>query len=286
MSAAGLRYRQVSPPRELAPFIECLWTVWDTELRRNRPLERIVPDACPEIILHLGDPFRRRVSGRWVRQPVAFLAGTLSKPWTLRAGTAVETFGIRFRPGAITALFDVDMKSAADRETRLELLIGQAGTRGFLRKLRVAGNRAGRFRILKEVLLERASPIRPRSIVTQRGVDRTLESRGQERIETLARSLGISRRRLERAFDRDLGIRPKLFARIVRLSAALATLAGAERENLVDVALEGGYFDQAHLSRDFRVVAGRRPRAGATADGEMSRHFTGRERLLSFLAGE
>ena len=105
-------------------------------------------------------------------------------------------------------------------------------------------------------------------------MDAIRESRGQARIEEVSRALGWSRRRLERAFARDLGIPPKLYARIVRLNAVLATLDEGERAAAVDVALEAGYFDQAHLLRDFRILAGRPPRAARLADGEMARHFT------------
>ena len=87
-------------------------------------------------------------------------------------------------------------------------------------------------------------------------------------------------------FARDLGIRPKVYARIVRLNAVLATLDDAERARAVDLALEAGYFDQAHLLRDFRILAGRTPRAGRERDGEMARHFTHPERLKALLAGE
>jgi transcriptional regulator GlxA family with amidase domain len=117
-------------------------------------------------------------------------------------------------------------------------------------------------------------------------VSSCLAARGREPIRAVADRLGIQPRRLERAFARDLGIRPKLFARIVRLNAALATLGQAERLRAVDWALEAGYFDQAHLSRDFRAVAGRRPGAPRESDGRLARHFTAPRRLLAYLAGE
>lgn len=102
----------------------------------------------------------------------------------------------------------------------------------------------------------------------------------------VARRLGWSRRRLERLFARDVGIPPKLYARIVRLNAVLATLEEPERPQAVDLALEAGYFDQSHLLRDFRALAGRRPGAARTEDGEMSRHFTHPERRRALLEGE
>lgn len=83
-----------------------------------------------------------------------------------------------------------------------------------------------------------------------------------------------------------MGLRPRLFARIVRLNAALSGLDAAERSAAVDVALDAGCFDQAHLLRDFRVLAGRTPRAGGADDGELSRHFTRPERLRILLRGD
>jgi transcriptional regulator GlxA family with amidase domain len=113
-----------------------------------------------------------------------------------------------------------------------------------------------------------------------------LRTRGRERIDVLAGELGIHRRRLERAFARELGIRPKLFARIVRLNSVLAGLGTELGARTVERALEAGYFDQAHLARDFRAVAGRTAGRSSEEDGRLGRHFTDPERLLVHLAGE
>ena len=66
----------------------------------------------------------------------------------------------------------------------------------------------------------------------------------------------------------------------------LAVLDAAERASAVDMALAAGYFDQAHLLRDFRGLAGRAPRASRERDGELARHFTDPERLRLLFAGE
>jgi AraC-like DNA-binding protein len=285
--SSGIRYRERRAAPGLRRLVECLWVAAASRRRADRPPEHIVPDACPELILHLGDPFSRRVGTRWMRQPRVFLAGTLSRPWALRAGPRVLTLGVRFRPGAVTALLPLNMKEVVDREVELARLVGARESRELLRSLRAARGAEARFGVLERWLSSRRTADGERGgEVTRPAVEAILRARGQSRIDAVAAGVGVSPRRLERAFARDLGIRPKLFARIVRLNAALARLGASERAQAVDVALEAGYFDQAHLARDFRAVAGRRAAADRGRDGEMSRHFTDPARLLAFLAGE
>jgi AraC-like DNA-binding protein len=187
----------------------------------------------------------------------------------------------------VTALFDVAMDDAADREVPLGDLAGSAAARRLVRTLQDAGDAGERFAAAEAWVIERRGDApAPASTAARRAVDLVLEARGQIRIEDLARRLDWNARRLERSFLRDLGIRPKLFARIVRLNAVLARLGHDEREAAVDLALDAGYFDQAHLLRDFRALAGRTPRAGGAGDGEMARHFTRPERLRALFAGE
>lgn len=273
------------PPRvSLSAILECVWEVWDPRPRATRGVERIVPDGCPELILHLRDPFARTVGGRWRTQPRAFLAGPLSRPWLVRAGRRVRTLGLRFRPGAATAAFAIPMREALDRELPLADLVGRAAVLRLVRAVTAARTRAARFHAAQEWLDARVVGAPPAE--TGQAVRRILATRGQRRVDELARALGTSRRRLERAFLRDVGLRPKLFARIVRLNAVLAGLDPAERVRAVDLALDAGYFDQAHLLRDFRDLAGRSPRARRDADGELARHFTRPERLRALLAGD
>ncbi|MEO7202321.1 MAG: helix-turn-helix domain-containing protein [Candidatus Tumulicola sp.] len=90
-----------------------------------------------------------------------------------------------------------------------------------------------------------------------------MRERGDVRIETLRAESGLSRPELARRFRRELGIAPKRFARIVRFHHALRALA--RRETSSAAAADLGYFDQAHVYRDFEEFAGMTPGAFLSA---------------------
>ena len=79
-------------------------------------------------------------------------------------------------------------------------------------------------------------------------------------IGALARELGRSRQHIGRMFLQHVGIGPKELARIARLQRAIAYLQRCPSQSLADAAARLGYFDQAHLARDFRLLAGATPR--------------------------
>jgi AraC-like DNA-binding protein len=86
--------------------------------------------------------------------------------------------------------------------------------------------------------------------------DRLAETGGNLRIEDLAREVGWSRRYLADRFRAETGLAPKAAARVIRFEGACDRLLAPARPALARVAAEAGYVDQAHLSRDFRDLAG------------------------------
>jgi transcriptional regulator GlxA family with amidase domain len=77
---------------------------------------------------------------------------------------------------------------------------------------------------------------------------------------------GWSRRHVTERFRRQLGISPKAYARLLRFQHATGLLASAQpRRSLTGVAMEAGYYDQSHLTRDFGALAGITPATFAAA---------------------
>jgi AraC-like DNA-binding protein len=86
--------------------------------------------------------------------------------------------------------------------------------------------------------------------------DRLAETGGNLLIGELAREVGWSRRHLAELFRAETGVGPKAAARLIRFERACDRLRGPGRPTLAAVAADAGYVDQAHLSRDFRDLAG------------------------------
>jgi transcriptional regulator GlxA family with amidase domain len=82
---------------------------------------------------------------------------------------------------------------------------------------------------------------------------------GALRMDGLAHAASVSPRRLRELFLREVGVPPKRLARILRFRQALEALATAPSLDLTQLALACGYYDQAHLYRDFRDLAAMTP---------------------------
>ena len=87
----------------------------------------------------------------------------------------------------------------------------------------------------------------------------------------MANRLGLSSRQFERRFRNVVGIPPKLFSRMQRFQRVFQTME--DRANWVDAAVSCGYYDQAHLIRDFRQFSGTTPTALLAEEFDLSRCF-------------
>jgi transcriptional regulator GlxA family with amidase domain len=82
---------------------------------------------------------------------------------------------------------------------------------------------------------------------------------GAMRIDDVAAAAGTTGRHLERLFQREIGTTPKRFARVLRFQAAANQMLNGDTSSLVDVSADAGYFDQAHMVREFVSFAGTTP---------------------------
>lgn len=70
--------------------------------------------------------------------------------------------------------------------------------------------------------------------------------------EDIARDVGSSLRQIERDFKGFIGMSPRDYHRIIRFYKALNNI---EKKSLAEVAIEAGYYDQAHMIRDFKKLS-------------------------------
>jgi AraC-like DNA-binding protein len=116
-----------------------------------------------------------------------------------------------------------------------------------------------RFAVLDEVLVRRlregCGP--PREV--SRAWEQLVSSGGTVETAALAADVGYSRRHLGELFRRELGLAPKVAGRVLRFERSRRLLESSPRPSLATVAARSGYYDQAHLSREWREIAGCTP---------------------------
>jgi AraC-like DNA-binding protein len=79
-------------------------------------------------------------------------------------------------------------------------------------------------------------------------------------VYAVAAELGVSERHLRRVFRETVGVSPKAYARVARFHRALGAAREDGRAGWASIAAAAGYYDQAHLIAEFRVIAGVTPR--------------------------
>ncbi|MBA3548045.1 MAG: AraC family transcriptional regulator, partial [Nannocystis sp.] len=82
-------------------------------------------------------------------------------------------------------------------------------------------------------------------------------------VAAVGEQLGLSPRRLIDVFAARVGMTPKRFARLRRFQRVLSAISGARPPPWAELALQCGYFDQAHLIHEFRAYSGLHPTAYA-----------------------
>ena len=90
-------------------------------------------------------------------------------------------------------------------------------------------------------------------------VERILQETDIKTVDDLVGRTGIGKRTLQRIFNEYVGINPKWVIRRYRLHELIERINSGEQLDWPDLALELGYFDQAHLIHDFRAIVGHSP---------------------------
>lgn len=149
-----------------------------------------------------------------------------------------------------------------DSAIPIDDVLGRWGSE-LVEKLAEASNWDERFTILDDALRDRTADENGFCQLTPevRWLRRQLiDSGGQARVEPLMDETGWSRRLVTERFRHQVGLAPKAYARVLRFTRAAALLREiGEGRTLADVAMECGYYDQSHFTRDFVALSGSTP---------------------------
>ena len=153
--------------------------------------------------------------------------------------------------------FGLPMGEITGQVVELEDLISGPAARELAERLAEAPDWATRIDLFERAIAARVLAAPPLPSELEWAWQRLLESDGAVPITDLAAELGRSRRHLAVRFREEIGMTPKAVARLLRFERAVQRLRAGDE--LGDLALDAGYYDQAHFNRDFRAFAGTTP---------------------------
>lgn len=238
-------------------------------------LHRGLPSRYLTFLVSIGRPIQTAaVPNGSPPPPLQALVGGLQTGPTLvrhdgtEAGVAVE-----LTPLGARSLFGLPAVELTSHIVNLGDLLGAAG-RALPERLAAAGDWPSRFRLLDQVLCGASRPgARPPAEVAH--VWRRLLSAVEgPAVTDLAREVGWSRRHLTEVFHREVGLPPRQFVRVLRFERSAIALARRPGMPLGELAQRLGFYDQAHLYREWRQLAGCSPAAWAQQEELPSVHDT------------
>lgn len=245
------REHAVSP--ELAAYVERYWTVrWALEGTSAYRAE-VLSDPAVNVSVEQGSHPRFGVE-----LPAALVHGVVTRRFSVDLRGTGAVAAAKFRPGGFTALAGV--RPARDTVVPLTDQLGLDAAALSRAVLCEPGDDA-RTALLDAALRPLAGEPAPAYLELLAVLERMRSERSLIRVDQVAADTAVSVRTLQRLFRTYVGVGAKAVLARYRLQDAVASIDAGEVDQLAELAIELGWFDQAHFSRDFRAVVGMTPSA-------------------------
>lgn len=253
-----MRYREFRCHPSLEPFVRLVWMLELDQPAEFGPPERILPDGIVEAVFHYRTPLSIQFAGkRAAPQPTSSLVSQTTRYIEIEPAGPSGFVSVRFQPWGAYHFFHCPVAELADQSVPAHEVWGQAVVAEVEERLSEGTSAAERVDVVQGFLLEQLERHQKRDVSPL--VRAVWQHKSPLRVESLARALGLSQRRLERIFAVALGVTPKHCARLSRFLRACEVMRRSAQPTLTRVAQETGFYDQAHFSNDFKALSGMTP---------------------------
>lgn len=243
LRAGKMRHARRRPADDLSHLIAHYWMIrWDL-----RGCEPHIAESLPHPNVHvIFEPSGSVVAGVHTHKFSRVLEGQS------------QVFGVKFKPGGFRPFLKFAVSKLADRMVPVQQVFG--GEVNALRDV-VLSSKSEKERVQAANAFFRARLPKPDQTIALAGtlVERILQERDIKTVDDLVDRSGIGKRSLQRLFNEYVGVSPKWVIRRYRLHELIERANAGVEPDWPQLALDLGYFDQAHLINDFRSITGYSP---------------------------
>lgn len=265
-------YNIFAPAPRLRPFVE-MYMVYRGLVPGGRALLGPVPvDGQADLIFNFADPYERttgeqqtgeRAPGVDETDAVDIVRGSTfdgprTRPMRLWQVGYHFAVALRFQPGGLSAFTETPAREYRGTVVEVSDFLGSTAIDVEDQLFHAARRSFSAVPGLLDAFLLDRITIPPDAGRLHSILRQVHASNGTASIRTLADDVHLSARSLRRIFRKRMGISPKVYVRTVRLRHALNLVWGTE-ESLARIALDAGYADQSHFTREAIELAGMSP---------------------------
>jgi AraC-like DNA-binding protein len=243
------------PTGQLRPYVSSYVSFdmagWPAGRHRGMPVGSLSLVVC------FGDPVVVRCAGRAEVVAVATVGGLRTDPVDIVHDGTQRGVQLELTPRGARALLGVPAGALAHDVFPLEDVVGRRAGE-LADRLAGAVGQSERAEVLDSVFtswLKEHSYSAPVEAMWRRLV----ASAGTALVSAIAADIGLGRRHLGELARAELGLTPKQVARVLRFAHARSRIASGQTPELAEVAVACGYFDQAHLTNEWKRFAGCTP---------------------------
>ncbi|MBT2619426.1 helix-turn-helix domain-containing protein [Chryseobacterium sp. ISL-6] len=250
-------HQEFKAPEELQDTIKCFWYNRRDSEEAQSDFE-VVPDGYAEIIFHFGGECSISYNGTLQPLPSPFMIGLLNQPVIFQMKNRLEIIAIRCFPWTVFDL--LGLPSGKVEVHTFEHPIAQLHST--LNTLIQNGRVDEAIEHVKEYFLNAHKAIAKDSMLFKAGIAMT-EAKGTLPVSQVAQAAHATVRTLERKFKESSGHTVKDVSGLMRFEQARNHLWLHPETNIAGLAIDLGYTDQSHLSREFKRYSGITPAAFA-----------------------
>ncbi|ACU61034.1 AraC family transcriptional regulator [Chitinophaga pinensis] len=250
-----MQYQSIQPDSLLREQVGRFW-VTEGQIPAGQSMTfRSMVDAYPGMIF-LEDPAAFFPDHTTAKKPHIFLHGASTFCFEKKLTGKVKIISVHFRPTAICSLFGIAGHELANNVTDLDSVCKNHLSEQLLN----ATGTAERIALLNNFLKEQWRQHQAvNTAKTQYAIQLLQQGDTTVSLRLLQQQLHITERSLERLFRDQIGLSPKLIARITRFQKAVNALSHPDTESLAAIAYKYDYADQSHFIREFKTFSGTTP---------------------------
>lgn len=251
-------YQKFEPAEPFTPLVLCFF-VWQQHAGDALEFES-PPSGYGSIVFNLGGGYSiQNKKYNQLRVPDNFMAGQATQSYRLSFTGHIDQVGIVFRPAGLASIFNIPMFSFVDERISLASLLPVELVENTASLLKQAASPEEKATLLNDFLADLLTRQPAATDYIDEAANQIVDRNGIIRVDDLIAQSFMARRTFERKFLYKVGLSPKYYARIRRISYLCNLIAGKSTVDWQEILHHCEYYDQTHFIKDFKSFTGRSP---------------------------